>query len=111
MSTAIVNALWKVFRGFLKAIGRWILSFARRRGIPLLLGYMAGKIEDFERRWKRARTDRRRRWLRGRIRRWTNAANWLHDHGVALHEEALEQFDRLAARIPMVAPGERKAAA
>lgn len=111
MSTAgILAALWKIFRGFLVAIGRWLLTFARRHGLTRLVGYMLGKVDDFGRRWKRAKTDRRRRWLRGRIRRWTRAAAWLTDHAHELHADALEQWEKLAERIPMTAPAERKAA-
>jgi hypothetical protein len=105
-----VPALWPAFRRILVAIGRWLLGVVRRRGIPILVGYMLERIEVFRARLRRAKTDRRMKWLRGRIRRWTAAAKWLTAHASDLHERALEQYEKLSARIPEVAPGERMAA-
>jgi hypothetical protein len=107
------SALWKVFARILRAIGRWIIGVARRRGIPFLVDYMQERIGVFQKRIAKtkgssARAKRRRAWLRGRIRRWTRAANWLVGQSVELHQAALCEFEKLAAKIPEESPLERE---
>lgn len=89
-------------------IGRWMLEHARDRGLTMLLGYMQGKIGDFERRRQRARTKRRVAWLTGRIERWRKAVAWLTDNAKALTSKALAAACELPAakRLPLVATEE-----
>lgn len=101
--------IWPALRKILIAIGRWLLNTARRRGVPMLVGYMLERVEVFKRRLGRARTSRRMKWLRGRIRRWTAAARWLTQHARELNARALRECERLAAKIPETSPMERYA--
>lgn len=101
---------------FARAIGRWLLERLARRGANMLIGYMAGKIDDFARRKDAAAkrgNERRVRWLTGRIRRWTSARNWLIKHeaeaSIRVAKEAMELAKR--AGIPVVAPGESERSA
>jgi hypothetical protein len=69
---------------------------------------MDGKIDDFKRRRGRARSDRRRKWLAGRIRRWTRALRWLTDKRRQISRRLVELADRTAGqRLAEVAGGER----
>ena len=63
------------------AIGRWILRRIVQRGRVALINYMEGKVDDFERRLAKAKTPRRKKWLRGRIRRWNAVIAWLKKFG------------------------------
>ncbi len=114
MSTAAITkaiaSRWPVLKRILIAIGKWILGVARRRGVPILVGYMLERVEVFKGRLGRAKTTRRKRWLRGRIRRWTKAARWLTTNARAMHTQALAKFEELAARLPERSPMERQAA-
>jgi hypothetical protein len=102
----IIAALIKMAR----AIGRWILEFAAKHGGAALAGYMLGKVGDFKRRRARARTDRRRAWLDGRIRRWTAALAWLKQHGSKVAADMIDDADKLVGQIPVVADAEREQA-
>lgn len=102
--TTIVKGLIRCAR----AIGRWLLRRIIARGIDLVIGYMDGKIEDFKRRRKRKRTDAGKRWLAGRIRRWTRALRWLSDKRQQITRRIVETVDREAGgRLADVADGER----
>lgn len=90
-----------------RAIGRWILRRIIAKGIDRLVGYMDGKIDDFERRLGRAKTERRTRWLTGRIRRWTNALAWLERRRAAISAKLVRFVDdEVGSRIPTVANDE-----
>lgn len=91
-----------------RAIGRWILRRLIRKGIDLVVGYMDGKIDDFQRRKGRARTQRRVRWLAGRIRRWKAALRWLIRQRRSITRRIVELVDReVGHAIPMAANDER----
>jgi hypothetical protein len=91
-------------------IGRWILEHAAKKGLARLIGYMDGKVDEFGRRLKRARTARRKRWLSGRIERWTAAVKWMIANGPRLGAEALAAVCKLpeVQRLPIVAACEAK---
>lgn len=92
MSTAIRMGLI----AWAKKIGRWLLQHLAAHGLDLLRGYMNGKIGDFKRRLARAKTDRRKAWLRGRIRRWTAALRWLTEKRMDILGIATHEYDALA---------------
>lgn len=93
---------------YARAIGRWILRRILIRGLDMLLGYLEGKIDDFKRRRGRARRDRRRKWLAGRIRRWSAAYRWLARHHRSITRRVVELVDReVGSRLPEVANDER----
>lgn len=101
---------------FAKKIGRWIVEHLVKRGAEMLRGYMLGKIEDFRRRRAKTTRPRRKRWLDGRIRRWSAVAKWLGEKAGALAQCTGQQFDELTAaaelqRVPTVARCERLVAA
>ena len=105
-SSAIINGLINIAR----RIGRWILRKLLEIGGDWLCGYMAGKIGDMRRRLARAKTERRKRWLRGRIRRWDKALGWLNANRHDIGSDIVEAADSAASSIPMVAKAEREAA-
>ncbi|HWB76606.1 MAG TPA: hypothetical protein VG755_16690 [Nannocystaceae bacterium] len=94
-------------------IGRWLVRRLSARGALWLQHYMEGKVEDFERRLARARTERRKRWLKGRISRWNRAIAWLKANAKKVTDTVIDAVDReLTDRgIAMVAPEERLVAA
>lgn len=107
MSTRIREGLikWAI------AIGRRLINWLARKAIRLLVPWMRERVEVFRIRLARAKTDRRQRWLEGRIKRWTLAANWLERHATALGKCARGVFTALAkgeARfIPTISDCER----
>lgn len=92
MSTAIRKGLLE----WARKIGRWLIERLGRTIADRLAAYMLEKVEDFKRRRARARTLRRKRWLDGRIMRWTAAARWLIANQRGLAECARSSFDALA---------------
>ncbi len=58
-------------------IGKWLVKRIAYWARDHVVGYMKGKIEDFKRRRANAKSARRKRWLSGRITRWTRAAQWI----------------------------------
>lgn len=109
-----MNPIVKVLIRIALRIGRWVLEHAARKGLARLIGYMDGKADDFERRLARAKTARRKRWLRGRIKRWRDAVNWLIANAPELGAKVLENVCALPAakKLPLVAAceSERNAA-
>lgn len=104
---AIIAALIR----FARKIGRWILRKLLEIGGNWLCGYMAGKIDDFRRRLASPRrTERRKRRLRGRIRRWSAALAWIEQNQHDIGDDIVEAADAAAGKIPMVAAAEREAA-
>lgn len=101
--TTLVRGLIRIAR----ALGRWILRRLIRRGIDLVLGYLDGKIEDFQRRKGRARSDLRRRWLAGRVRRWRNVFRWLASQRRRITRRLVETVDRGVSQLAEVANDER----
>lgn len=92
MTTDIRKGLLNLAR----RIGRWIIERLARMAVIHLIGYMRGKLDDFGRRLGNAKTDRRRTWLRGRIRRWLAAVKWLEEKSAGLTGCALAEFSALA---------------
>lgn len=106
MSTRIKNGLLK----WAMAIGRRLLRWLATKAISALVMWMRKHVEVFRQRRERAKTDRRRAWLDGRIKRWLAASAWLWRHNVALGKCAVGEFDALAKdakHIPLVADCER----
>lgn len=89
-----------------KAIGRWIVEFLAEHGVDILIGYMIGKVSDFRRRLARAVSQRRRRWLTGRISRWTLAVEWLREHK-PMSCDAVVCFRRVCS-MPTISRQERR---
>lgn len=102
---AIIAALIR----FARKIGRWILRKLLEIGALWLEGYLVGKISDFRRRLARAKTERRKKWLRGRIRRWSAAYDWIDLNAHELDDDVVREADDAASLIPMVAAAEREA--
>lgn len=94
-------------------IGKWLVRRLAKWVKGHVVGYMLGKVDDFKRRLARAKTDRRRKWLKGRISRWLKAARWLEERsGVFVHDAAAEVCKLPAfAKLPEVAKCERLVAA
>ena len=103
-----MNPIWRALIKLAVGLGRWLLEHAARKGLSRLVGYMDGKADDFARRLARAKTPRRKHWLRGRISRWRAAVNWLIANGPSLGADALTAIcaTKQAQRLPMVARGE-----
>lgn len=112
-ATAIAQALWPPLRRILKAIGRWIIRRVIRKGAHVIGYYMAERIEVFRARLKRARSSRRKRWLRGRIKRWSTAVRWLHRNARRINSATACALEAMAesAGIPLKSPEERWRAA
>lgn len=109
MSTALAKGLLE----WARKIGKWIITRLAKHLADRVAAYMLLKVEDFERRLAKARTPRRRRWLSGRIERWTAAARWLIRNSRDLATCAGSEFTALAQKhpkLPMVAAVERCAA-
>lgn len=106
-----VPALWPALRRILVSIGRWLLDRLELyipRGVTLLTAYMRERVEVFRGRLSRARTDRRKRWLRGRIRRWLTAADWLDKWRFEVKQLDFADCQARAAKLPLVSPQERE---
>lgn len=90
-------------------IGRWVLERLAKRGFGRLIGYMEGKVDDFERRLARSKSARRKRWLRGRIDRWTCAVAWLEAHSSKVAGKVVREVCRLpeVQKLPLKAACER----
>lgn len=92
-------------------IGRWILQRIIKHGRVALIHYMEGKVGDFARRLAKAKTPRRRRWLRGRIKRWNAVTAWLTKHGEKFGTNDFKAFDRAIGKaVPVVAVEENDVA-
>lgn len=102
---AILKGLIRIAR----AIGRWVIEHFAEKGLAMLIGYMDGKVGDFRRRLARAKRERRKAWLRGRIRRWTAAIAWLRKYAMGVAQDAVREACRSSEalrEIPVVSPCE-----
>jgi hypothetical protein len=80
-------------------ITRWIVRRLARWALKRVVGWMRKRIKSFYEQLAVARTERRQRWLRGRIERWTKASVWVELHATkALGEAAREVCDLKAFR-------------
>lgn len=93
-----------------KRIGRWLVERLARWLTIKVAHWMEIKIDDFGRRLAGAKTGRRKRWLRGRIRRWKAALAWIYRNISALTNRAVAGYRKAVAHLPMVAKQEREAA-
>lgn len=107
-SVTILPALWRGLLPILKSIGRWIIERLVTKGRAWLLAVMEDRIDAFKRRWYRAKTVRRKRWLGGRIDRWVKARRWLGRQLVSRHDVAQCRREAVGLGIPMQAAGERE---
>jgi hypothetical protein len=76
-----------------RAIGRWVIMRLGEYGRVKLVHYMEGRIDVFQDRLERARSNRRRRWLTGRINRWLKAIAWLRSHAKKLTKKLAKLAD------------------
>lgn len=109
MSAAGTFIAWLIKVGL--RIGRWLLEWMAEEVPILVVGYMRGRIRVFGRRLGRARTARRKAWLRGRIARWTAVANEIAEREREI-ERAVEKGadwleDAACKRIPLHVSCER----
>lgn len=88
-------------------IGRWILRRIIKNGRLWIIHYMQGKVEDFGRRLARAKTARRKKWLRGRIERWSKVIAWMLKVGEEFGNRDFKALDRqLRTKVALVQPDE-----
>lgn len=94
-------------------LGRWVVRRLARWAVDHVVGYMLGKIDDFQRRLAKAKTERRKKWLRGRVRRWTRAAAWIQSRALEKLKDAAGEACKLPAfaKLPEVARCEKLVAA
>jgi hypothetical protein len=92
--------------GIARRIGRWVLERLLKVAGRRLGFYMLERTEVFAKRLKRAKTERRKKWLRGRIRRWTKAGEfliaWSTDVATCIATEA-DAIMAKAAGLPRIA--------
>jgi hypothetical protein len=96
-----------------RRIGRWILERLLKVAGRRLGFYMLERTEVFAERLKRAKTERRKRWLRGRIKRWEKAGAWLLANSDDVSKCISEEADTLIAKskgLPLYAKCERAVA-
>jgi hypothetical protein len=108
--TAIATELIRIAR----SIGRWILERLLKVAGRRLGYYMLERAEVFARRLKRAKAERRKKWLRGRIARWKKAGAWLITWAEDVSKCIANEADALAAKaagLPLQAKCERLGAA
>lgn len=85
--------------GIARRIGRWILSSVIKSGATRLGWYLIERAEGvFAKRLKRAKTERRRRWLKGRISRWKKAGAWLIAWASDVAKCVATEIDTLVAK-------------
>lgn len=101
----------KTLLSWLRKIGRWILGRVVRTGALALGYYMRERANGvFQRRLERAKTARRKRFLRGKIKRWRTAGTWLIAWADDVGKCVATNVDNLAAKaakLPNVAACER----
>jgi len=91
-----------------RAIGRWILDVAARRGGKWLADYIDERVVVFRKRLAAVKAEWRIEFLRGRIKRWQAAARWLRKNAGGLDDKAiaLACAHPEVAKLPEVAVGE-----
>lgn len=108
VAMTILSELWPTLRKHVLSIGRWLLRVAVRHGRDGLAVYMECRVEVFDERLKRAKSKQRRRWLRGRIRRWSIVIAWLHGREAENFTEKVIDLahERAKREIPAIGPDE-----
>jgi hypothetical protein len=97
MSTAaIVAGLWSELKRILLLVGRWLIRRISTKGVDRVVHFMELRIETFVGRLARARSVRRKTWLKRRIVRWRKALAWVTKQVRARLEKAARALDELA---------------
>lgn len=93
--------------------GRWLIRRLVKWGIRKLIGFVEARIDTFEYRLGRARSKRRKRWLRWKIAWRVKLLVWLKKRRCRLTKRASrtleKQWDKLGERVPWDVLGERYA--
>lgn len=101
--------------GIARRIGRWLLNSVIKSGATRLGYYLIERAEGvFTKRLKRAKTERRRKWLKGRIARWKKAGHWLVAWASDVAKCVTSEIDTLIAKsqgLPLYARCEKAVAA
>ena len=104
-------ALLRAFIPILRAAGRWLIRRLVEWGLPRLVVFIECRIDGFKGRLKRAKTKRRKAWLRWRISWRRRVLRWLGEQKAKLTAKAIAALDRgvdaTAERIPWDTVGER----
>jgi hypothetical protein len=99
MTTAsIVAALWRPLKRVLLLVGRWLIRRIATKGVDRVSYFMELRIETFQGRRARARSERRKAWLTGRISRWRKALAWVQRQARAHLQLAAKRLDEMAER-------------
>ena len=105
------TGLAAAFLPVLTNAGRWLIRRMVQWGLPRLIVFTECRIDTFRDRLKRAKTARRKAWLRWRISWRCKVLRWLEKHKAQLTAKAIKVLDRgidaAAKRIPWDAVGER----
>jgi len=108
MTTA---ALQSIFLPILRKAGRWLIWRLVRWGTVKVITFIGCRIDVFRDRLKRAKTKRRKAWLRWRISWRRKILRWLLEHRSVLTSKAVKALDRGIDEtnewIPWDAVGER----
>lgn len=98
-----------------RRIGRWIVEHLVKHGATRLGHYMILRADTvFRRRLARAKTPRRKAWLKGRIKRWTAVGEWLLARAEEIGTCVAAEGDVMLARakgLPHTARCERRVGA
>jgi peptidoglycan/xylan/chitin deacetylase (PgdA/CDA1 family) len=97
-TAAIVAGLWPACKRVLLLVGRWLIRRISTQGVERVVHFMELRIETFEGRRERARSDRRKAWLTARIGRWRKALGWVRKQVRAHLERAAKALDELAEK-------------
>jgi hypothetical protein len=103
--TALLDLAVRIGKAIARRLARWTV----RR----VVAWMRERIEVFRDRLGEATRERRKLWLRGRINRWTQAANWIEARALKALGEAARQVCKLPAfrNLPQWAACEKAVAA
>ena len=99
-----MTTLAKLFLPLLKRFGRWVIRRLSEWGRTRLTARIQKKVAQMRVRLERARTPRRKRWLRFRIAWRTRLLAWISKHSAKLTQKAVDAADaaltRAGHRIP-----------
>jgi hypothetical protein len=105
------TALYSAFLPILRLAGRWLIRRAVKWGIPKLITFIECRIDVIETKLSRARTHRRKRWLRWRIEWRRTVLVWLKRYRAKLQARMVrtlnKYYDKGLERLPWDAVGER----
>lgn len=103
--TALIELAARIAKAIVRRLARWT--------VKRVVVWMRGRVEVFRERLAEADNERRRMWLRGRINRWTQAANWIEARALQTLREAAREACKLPAfrKLPEWASCEKAVAA